>query len=193
MDTRTTRRGLMAVVMGLAVGISGFAQGPDQMPKPDGEPQDATLFAPESKAEEYTINGPDGRPRTLKRMRIVAPSGYRSHTLRGTFKMQWMYIVQRGRMVTFWGARILSLEPDSPVWQLGVRPGDVLTRLDGIPLWRGMRRGRDGEWDIPEMERHYGATEVRYIRQGQHIVRVGQMILDGGYWDDGSGLEPLAP
>ncbi len=74
-----------------------------------------------------------------------------------------------------------------------MRPGDVLTRLDGVPLWQGMHRHGDGTWQIPEMERHYGATEVRYIRQGSHIVRVGQMILDGGYWDDGSGIAPLAP
>lgn len=193
MKTRMTRRASFAAVLGLAVGVTGFAQDPAGMPKPEGEPMDATQFAPESSTEEYTINGPDGRPRTLRRQRMIVASGYRSHTLRGTFRMQWMYIVQRGRMVTFWGARIISLEADSPVWQLGVRPGDVLTRLDGVPLWRGMRRGRDGEWDIPEMERHYGATEVRYIRQGQHIVRVGQMVLDGGHWDDGSGLEPLAP
>jgi len=193
MKTRISRRAALSASLGLAFGSAVFAQGPDGMPKPEGEPLDATQFSPESTSEEYTINGPDGRPRTLRRSRIIAPSGYRSHTLRGNFRMQWMYIVQRGRMVTFWGARIISLEADSPVWQLGVRPGDVLTRLDGIPLWRGMRRGRDGEWDIPEMERHYGATEVRYIRQGQHIVRVGQMILDGGHWDDGSGHEPLAP
>jgi len=193
MNTRLAQRAAFAVMLGIAVNVAGFAQGPDAMPKPEGEPVDATQNAPDSATEEYTINGPDGRPRTLRRSRIIAPAGYRSHTLRGSFKMQWMYIVQRGRMVTFWGARIVSLETDSPVWQLGVRPGDVLTRLDGVPLWRGMRRGRDGEWDIPEMERHYGATEVRYIRQGQHIVRVGQMILDGGHWDDGSGHEPLAP
>lgn len=193
MNTRMTRRVMFLATVCLAASVSGWAQDSDQMPRPDGEPLDATQFAPDSGTEEYTINGPDGKPRTLKRMRIIAPKGYRSHTLRGTFKMQWMYIVQRGRMVTFWGARIISLEPDSPVWQLGVRPGDVITRLDGVPVWRGMRRGRDGDWDIPEMERHYGATEVRYIRQGQHIVRVGQIILDGGHWDDGSGLEPLAP
>jgi len=168
------------------------AQG-DEMPKPDEEPSDATLFSQEQKEEEMSIAGPDGKQRRIKRLQIVMPSSYRSATLKGRFKMQWMYIIQRGQMRTFWGARIVQLDPDSPVWQLGVRPGDVLTRLDGVPLWRRMYKGRDGVWQIPEMERHYGLTEVRYIRQGGHIVRVGQMLLDGSVWDEESGLEPLAP
>ncbi len=70
------------------------AQGTPVMPRPEGEPMDATQFAPDSKSEEFTIKGPDGKPRTMKRMQMIAPMGYRSHTLRGTFRMQWMYIIQ---------------------------------------------------------------------------------------------------
>jgi hypothetical protein len=103
---------------------------------------------------------------------------YRSAALRGEFLAQRMFIIQGGRRIEFWGARIVRMTADSPLRQLGARAGDVVTRLDGTPIWANMFRRSDGAWQIVELERHFGNTEVRWIAQGTHRVRVGTMNID---------------
>ncbi len=68
------------------------------------------------------------------------------------------------------GARIVSVPgPRSPLRQLGLRVGDVITRLDGIPF--------SSLNDYDELEDHFGPTYVRYIRSGTSTVREGLVHL----------------
>lgn len=69
--------------------------------------------------------------------------------------------------LTFTGARIVQVQPGSPLAQIGLRPGDVLTRLDGTRVDTGKWPNQDGcYWMLPQFERHFGMTTVRYIRAG---------------------------
>jgi hypothetical protein len=112
--------------------------------------------------------------------------GYHSPTLGAVFHTEWMYILQNGQQITFWGARITKLNVDSPLHALGVRAGDVITRLDGIRISTGMYSDND-VWQLPECERHFGRTEVRYIITGINAVKIGDIMLSGG------GPVPVAP
>lgn len=123
----------------------------------------------------------------------ILPQSYFSPTLKGHFLAQWMYITINGRRIQFWGARILRLEPNSPVRQLGLHPGDVITRLDGIPIWRDMFRENGGTWQLVEMENHFGRTEVRFIHRGQNRVQIGDIMLDGSVPDGIDDIEPIRP
>jgi hypothetical protein len=168
------RRISLGIIGLLLLTRAAYAQ--NGMPRPEGEPVDST---------EYNIPRiAVGEPRWS-----TLDQAYSSRTLRGVFLAQWMYIQQNGRTVLFWGARILQLEADSPLRALGVRPGDVITRLDGIPIWRGMYREQGGPWQIVELEQHFGMTETRFIIRGTQQVRVGQMNLDT-YPDDPMPLPP---
>lgn len=118
---------------------------------------------------------------------------YYSPTLRGHFLAQWMFITHRGQRILFWGARIVHIEHDSPLRQLGLNPGDVITRLDGIPIWRGMYREPGKPWQIVELENHFGRTEVRYILRGSNRVRIGDMMLDGSIPEGHDDLVPIRP
>ncbi len=118
---------------------------------------------------------------------------YYSPNLRGHFRAQWMYIIQNGRQVNFWGARIVHLDFDSPLRQIGVSSGDVITRLDGVPVWKRMYRESRGPWQLVQMEQHYGRTEVRYILRGTHQVRIGDMMLDGYVPDGFNDANPIPP
>jgi hypothetical protein len=171
-----------------------FAQEP---PKPDAEAVDATHPTEQFNTvqEKFSTVGPDGRAREVmaERRIPVVVKGYRSPTLKGSFLAQWMYIIVKGRMVTFWGARITSLDAESPLRTLGVRAGDVITRLDGVPIWNNMSRDdRTGIWRIPELERHFSATEVRFILRGSHTVRAGEIQLDT-FESEEDNFVPLAP
>ncbi len=89
---------------------------------------------------------------------------YYSHTLRAEFLIQKMRIPGH----VFLAARIVSPpEEGSPLHQIGLGVGDVVTRLDGVPVR-----------DVSELDRHYGETFVRYIRQGTTRVRNGVIDLD---------------
>jgi hypothetical protein len=112
--------------------------------------------------------------------------GYHSATLGAVFRTEWMYILQNGQQITFWGARITRLNVDSPLHALAVRVGDVITRLDGIRISTDMYQD-NGIWQLPECERHFGRTEVRYIITGTNTVRIGDTMLSGG------GPVPVAP
>ena len=117
---------------------------------------------------------------------------YRSPALRGDFLAQRLFIYQQGRRIEFWGARIVRMSPDSPLRQLGARPGDVVTRLDGTPIWHNMFKREDGAWQVVELERHFGNTVVRWIVQGTHRVRVGTMNIDTDF-EPGDDEVPVMP
>lgn len=109
--------------------------------------------------------------------------GYYTQRLGAKLNLQWMSIPG----FTFWGARITQLSPNSPLHQLQLQPGDVITRLDGDKLSRGKywigTRSSEGYWALPECEKHFGRTQVRYIRSGEQQAQ-------NGYIDLGSPLFP---
>lgn len=139
------------------------------------------LSAPTTVAPRATNGGPVPLGTAREAIPAIAlphRPAYRSAALRGEFLAQRMFIIQGGRRIEFWGARIVRLSAESPLRQLGARPGDVVTRLDGTPIWFNMFKRSDGAWQIVELERHFGNTEVRWIAQGTHKVRVGTMNID---------------
>jgi hypothetical protein len=86
------------------------------------------------------------------------------------------------------------MDPTSPLAGLGLRIGDVVTRLDGIRISRHMYRASPGaEWTIPELDRHYGGTEVRYIFTGTQTVNVGWIVLNPIGPGPGPGPGPVLP
>lgn len=80
------------------------------------------------------------------------------------------FLIQKIRIAgfdSFWAARIVSRpESNSPLRQLGLDVGDVITRLDGVPLT-----------NYEELERHIVETDVRYIRSGTSRVRRGEIYI----------------
>jgi S1-C subfamily serine protease len=68
---------------------------------------------------------------------------------------------------TFPGAKLLSYpDPGSPLRQIGLRPGDIITRLDGVRVT-----------SYAELDRHYANTSVRYVRYPA-TVRIGTIFID---------------
>jgi len=126
-----------------------------------------------------------------------AVDSYYSPNLRANLFAEWMYIIDRyGRQHTFWGVRIVGMDPDSPLKGLpGVRLGDVVTRLDGIPIARGMyRRGGNRYFEVPQAEGHYARTEVRWIRSGTHEVLIDRIFIDRGQPNGTGGPnDPVTP
>jgi hypothetical protein len=59
---------------------------------------------------------------------------------------------------------------------LGLTLGDVITRLDGIPVT-----------NFAELDNHYDVTYVRYIKQGTIQVRNGTIYIPWG------GVVPVPP
>jgi hypothetical protein len=98
--------------------------------------------------------------------------------------------VQLGGFSPFRAARLVSRpEQGSPLAQLGLRQGDLITRLDGIPVP-----------NLQQLERHILDTTVRFVRAGSHAVQEGTIMIDPGYFfqdpyatADSSGNGPLAP
>ena len=177
----------LAVVMLLAVACQARGQEVDEVPPPDGEAVSADDFQPvrrRPKPQQGQVAG--------QAWAFDGDDIYYSPTLRGHFRAQWMFIRQRGRQVTFWGARIVGLDFDSPLRQIGLAPGDVVTRLDGISVARRMVRVDGGPWQLVQMERHFGRTEVRYIHPGTNRVNVGDIMLDGNFPAD-ADTNPIPP
>lgn len=129
------------------------------------------VSADEPQAEEPAVSTQWGRAMPVQQ------AIYHSNALQADFIAQWMFINPAGRRIEFWGARLVGMAPDSPLTQTDVQPGDVITRLDGIPISRGMYRSQAG-WAIPELERHFGGTEVRHIHQGTQHVHVEMMNIN---------------
>ncbi|QDT67513.1 hypothetical protein MalM25_04120 [Planctomycetes bacterium MalM25] len=95
-------------------------------------------------------------------------SAHRSNRLKAEFTLQWMQIPN----FSFWGARITSMDQDSPLRQIGLQLGDVVTRLDGTRVSTGKWWDQSrGVWALPQMERHFGRTQIRNIRSGTTLVR----------------------
>lgn len=104
-----------------------------------------------------------------------------------------MAITQGGQKVSFWGARITSVDQFSPIRALGVRPGDVITRLDGIPIGNGIQQTQNGEWIAPELDRHFGDTEVRFIISGTNKVNIGKIMISNITTPNGGNSIEVAP
>jgi hypothetical protein len=168
----------IAMVFALA---SSQALAQEEPPPPDVAAVDSTEYIPQVKISSD--------PGNVVVTQTLSEDTYRSESLRGNFLAQWMFINQGGKRVNFWGARIIKLDSDSPLKTLGVRPGDVITRLDGLPIWRGMYKEQGMPWQVVELENHFGQTEVRYIARGTHQVRVGQINIDSTAGD----ISPLPP
>ena len=70
----------------------------------------------------------------------------------------------------FTGVRLVSVPSfDSPLRNLGLQPGDVITRLDGVRTD-----------NLNELENHYSWTQVRYIKTGSQTVRIANILINGG-------------
>ena len=83
----------------------------------------------------------------------------------------------------FWGARIVEMNLDSPLRQINLQLGDVLTRLDGIRISDARFQINDFAtgalvWQMPQMEKHYSLTQVRFIRSGQQHAQ--ELAVDLG-------------
>ncbi len=147
----------------------------EPMPPGDGAPAaallstpaEATAPAPATQPAPQALSG--GAPGTPTQQLVIDPTqpnqlAYFSPRLGARFLIQPMFLPQFGQ---FFGARLVSLpEPGSPLLQLGLSEGDVITRLDGLPV-------RD-TW---ELERHVLETSVRFIRDGEQVVRRGTMYI----------------
>jgi hypothetical protein len=176
---------LTAFFLSSMTGGTTWAQ--EQAPPPD-EP---AVGVNEFSEPQATYAAP--APGQYQTRSILPRDGYYSPNLRAQFKAQWMYIVQQGRKIEFWGARILSMDHNSPLRELRVNPGDVITRLDGIPIWHNMYRESGRPWQLVQLEQHYGRTEARYILRGSHQVRVGDMMLDGTFDEGAENVVPISP
>lgn len=134
---------------------------------------------------------PEGPPASTEwgLMKPLDQAIYHSDALDANFIAQWMYIDQGPMHYEFWGARIVGIGPNSPLNQIDLRAGDVITRLDGVPISRGMRKRHDG-WSIPELERHFGGTEVRHIHQGSQFVEVDMININ---LFQSNGSSPVRP
>ena len=180
-----------AVAVTLVIAAVARAQDDSGVPPPDAEAISVDEFAP----VEVTAGGPAEAaqagqgpgggyavaPGFAPQWNVQGGGVYYSPTLRGHFRAQWLLLRQGGRQFRFWGARIVHLDFNSPLRQIGLSPGDVVTRLDGISVARGMFRQGNQPWQMVQMEQHFGRTEVRYIIRGTNVVQCGDMMLDGMY------------
>jgi S1-C subfamily serine protease len=89
---------------------------------------------------------------------------YYSPTLGAQFRVETLFLPAFGN---FTAVRMVSL-PDagSPLNALGLQPGDVITRLDGIRTD-----------NLAELENHYSLTQVRYIKTGTQNVLIGTINI----------------
>ena len=94
---------------------------------------------------------------------VVAQQGTFSPTLGAWFRIENMQIPGH----RFTAARLTSDPlPDSPLNRLGLRHGDVITRLNDIPAN-----------SLRELERPRGHTTVRYIKTGTVQVLLGNTFI----------------
>jgi len=102
------------------------------------------------------------------------------------------FAIQKVQIGGYSPARIARLvsrpEPGSPLAQLGMRQGDLITRLDGVPVS-----------NLQQLEQHILDTNVRFVRAGSHTVQEGVIMIDPGFFFSdpyGAGNNsggPLAP
>jgi hypothetical protein len=96
--------------------------------------------------------------------KLVVGGSY-SPTLGAEFRVETFFLPAFGQ---FTGVRLVSV-PDwnSPLRTLGLQPGDVITRLDGVRVD-----------NLAQLENHYNWTQVRYIKTGTQIVRIGNIFIN---------------
>jgi hypothetical protein len=175
---------LVVTVFGLALTTAALADDPVQ---PGFAPNAAKLNLPPvlppndgAAAAPLVINPTGGgNPATsggapVTKQLVIDPTqpnqlAYYSPRLGARFLIQQMYLPQFG---SFWAARIVSQpEFNSPLRQLGLDEGDVITRLDGLPVINTM-----------ELERHILQTGVRFIHAGEQVVHKGTMFINPGQY-----------
>lgn len=94
---------------------------------------------------------------------------YFSPRLGARFEIQ---SIQIGNFEPVWAARIVSQpEYGSPLHQLGLTVGDVITRLDGNPVSTEH-----------ELERHVYDTTVRYVKAGSDHVHQDTMYVENRFF-----------
>ncbi len=100
------------------------------------------------------------------------PQGYKmviggsySQALGAEFRVENFSLPAFGQ---FTGVRLVSAPNwNSPLRKLGLQAGDVITRLDGVRVD-----------NLGELENHYSWTEVRYIKTGSQMVRIGSIFIN---------------
>ena len=104
--------------------------------------------------------------------RKMLTGGYFSQTLRCQFTVRTVqfngYTVRAARLVS-------NPEWGSPLRKLGLRQGDVIFRLDGVPVANNY-----------ELDNHYSWTTVRYSRQGVSQIENGKIYIDNQQLADNS-------
>lgn len=99
--------------------------------------------------------------------RLAKGEVYVSQRWNASFHLEETLSLPQFPGLTFAGARVVQVQAGSPLTQIGLRPGDVITRLDGTKVDSGKWPNQDGcYWMLPQFERHFGTTTVRYIRSG---------------------------
>jgi len=105
------------------------------------------------------------------------PDAYYSPRLKAQLRLQKLAVPGS----VFWGGRLVYVAPDSPLRRLKLDSGDVITHLDGNPIYRNRYwipiAGGRGYWAIPQCERHYGITEVRHYHSGELTAHTGNVRL----------------
>jgi len=89
--------------------------------------------------------------------------GYYSVRLQGHFQIRDFFVPQYGN---FCAVRIASLDQSSPLRQIGLRSGDVITRLDGVRID-----------NLSELDRHAYDTAVRFIRSGTQFAQTREVYI----------------
>ena len=94
---------------------------------------------------------------------VVGTEGAYSPKLRAFFRIENMQIPG----YQFTAARLMSdPSPDSPLHSIGLRKGDVITRLDNSPAD-----------SLEELERHDRNTQIRYIKTGTAKVLLANVFI----------------
>ena len=97
---------------------------------------------------------------------VVGSEGAYSPTLKASFHIENMQIPGH----RFTAARLVSDPlPDSPLNSIGLRRGDVITRLDNSPADT-----------LAELERHDKNTRIRYIKTGTTKVLLANVYIPAG-------------
>ena len=110
----------------------------------------------------------------------LVQGGYFSKRLGAQFVIQ---TIQIGNFPAVKAARITSQpRQGSPLEQLGLEVGDVITRLDGIPVTKKT-----------ELENHIQETQVRFVKAGTHWVQQGWMFVHPQQYFHESQYPPIYP
>ena len=104
---------------------------------------------------------------------VVSADGSYSPKLGASFRIENMQIPG----YKFTAARLMSDPlPSSPLYGIGLRKGDVITRLDNNPAD-----------SLAELERHEKNTPIRYIKTGTTTVRLANIYIQPGADAYGAG------